>query len=179
MYAIVKQLTSKTGSGVTEVIIAAAMLVFVIIPVFSTVVEKYVLMEKARVIRDAVDITNISAYNALSAENLGKVQVDINRDEAIEYFKDLLANNLRLDEGLYPGDDSVAEGRVEVLSLVLYQNGFPAVCSEGVAILRPSVHSSICVPIQPSLYRGVILKLLGKDHIDVVVHVDSDIPLNH
>ncbi len=167
------------GSAVLEVLLGVAMLVFVILPVFSAVMEKYILLEKSRIIRDAVDMTNISAYNALNTGELGKVQVNMTRSEAMRIFEEILAANLSLNYDLTPKPNSVAEEPVEVVSLEIYTVGFPTTCPDGTIISRPSVHSSISIPIQPSLYRSVILNLLGKDHIDVVVHVDSEIPLNN
>lgn len=167
------------GSVVTEIVLMAAMLVFVIMPVFSAVIEKYVLMEKARVIRDAADMTNISAYNALSAADLGKTAVGMSRTEILDIYREMLGRNLKLDGDMDPKPDSVAEGRVEVLSLEVYTSGFPAECPEGVTIMRPTVHSCINVPVRPSLYRGIILGILGRDYIDIVVHVDSEIPLDN
>jgi hypothetical protein len=167
------------GSIVTEVVLMAAMLVFIIMPVFSAVTEKYVLMEKARVIRDTVDVTNISAYNALTASELGKAAVDMSQTKILDIYREMLARNLKLDGNMDPKSDSIAEGRVEVLSLVVRSSGFPAVCPEGETITRPTVHSCIQVPVKPSLYRSIILGMLGKEHIDIVVHVDSEIPLDN
>lgn len=167
------------GSVVTEIVLMAALLVFIIMPVFSTVIEKYVLMEKARIIRDAVDMTNISAYNALAPGELGRAAVDMSYAEVLDIYIRILGKNLNLEEDLDPKTDSVAEGRVEVLSLVVYSSGFPSECPEGAAITRPSVHSCINVPVKPSLYRSIILGMLGKEHIDLVVHVDSEIPLDN
>lgn len=169
----------EKGSSVVDVVIAAAMLIFIILPVFSVVIEKYVLMEKARIIRDAVDMTNISVYNAINAGNLGRLLVNADREEALEIFEELLCVNLRLDEGLNPKAGSVAEGRVEISSLEMYTSGFPVTCPKGTKIVKPSVHSCINVPIEPSLYRRVVLSLLGRNYIDVEVHVDSEIPVNN
>lgn len=173
------RLRDERGSAAAEAAVAAAMLVFLIFPVFSSVMERYILLEKARMIRDSVDMTNISVYNALNSTSLGKVRVDFSETEAREIFCELLGANLKLDEHLDPESGSVAEGRVEILSFEIYQDGFPALCPNGAAISRPSVHSCINVPIRPSLYRGVVLGLLGRDYIDVVVHVDSEIPVNN
>lgn len=169
----------EKGSAVVDVVIAAAIVIFVLLPVFSVVIEKYILMEKARMIRDTVDMTNISAYNALNTGRLGKVNVDVRRSEALEIFEELLCANLSLDEGLIPKAESIAEGRVEVSSLEMYMSGLPAKCSCGITIVKPSIHSCINVPIKPSLYRRAVLSLLGREYIDVVVHVDSEIPVNN
>jgi hypothetical protein len=91
----------------------------------------------------------------------------------------MLALNLKLDGNLDPKPGSVAEGRVEIKSLEIYGNGFPTACPDGAVILRPSVHSSITVPVRPSLYRSVLLGLLGKEHIVIEVHVDSEIPVDN
>ena len=167
------------GSAVVDVVIAAAMVIFVILPVFSIAMEKYVLLEKSRIIRDAVDMTNISAYNAMVSENLGKANVYPDRDEVLEIYEALLCVNLNLNEGMTPGNGSVAEGRVEIGSLELYPGGIQAVCPNGAEIVRPTIHSCIRVPIQPSLYRRAVMELLGRDSIMAEVHVDSEIPLNN
>lgn len=167
------------GSAAADVTIAAAMLIFMILPVFSVIIEKYILSVKAQVIRDAVDITNISVYNALSPDDLGKVRVNASGERCAEIFKDMLARNLKLDGNLDPEQGSVAEGHVEIKSLEIYNSGFPTTCPDGTSILRPSVHSSVIIPVKPSLYRGVVLSLLGKEHIDIIVHVDSEIPVNN
>jgi hypothetical protein len=168
-----------SGSAVAEVVIMAAMLVFVIFPVFSSVMERYILLDKARLIRDSVDMTNISVYDALNAASLGKVSVDLFDEKAGDIFQELLCKNLKLDSGMMPRSDSIAEGRVEILSLTFYGEGVPAVCPNGSTIERPAVHSCVNIPIKPSLYRGIILNLLGRDHVDVTVHVDSEIPVNN
>lgn len=170
---------NKKGSAVIDVVVAAAMIIFVILPVFSTVAEKYVLMEKARMIRDAVDMTNISSYNALKTGSLGQVSIRFEGAEAMDIFEKLLCVNLGLDKDLYPEAGSMAEGRVTVSSLEIYTDAFPAVCPGGAAITGPSVHSCVKVPVKPSLYRGLILGMLGKDYIEIEVHVDSEIPVNN
>jgi hypothetical protein len=167
------------GSAVAETAVAAAVLIFMILPVFSVIIEKYILSVKTQVIRDAVDITNISAYNALNPDDLGKVRVNASGERCAEIFKDMLARNLKLDGNLDPEQGSVAEGQVEIKSIEIYNSGFPATCPDGTSILRPSVHSCVVIPVKPSLYRSLIFSLLGKDHIDVIVHVDSEIPVNN
>lgn len=170
---------AECGSVVTEIILMGALLVFIILPVFSSVIEKYILMEKARAIRDTVDVTNISAYNALVASELGRVQIDADHTQITGNFKKILRLNLKLDAGMEPEPDSIAEGRVEILSVAVYTGGFPVTCPDGAVLTGPCVHSCISVPVRPSLYRGIILNMLGKDHIDIVVHVDSEIPVNN
>jgi len=167
------------GSVVTQIILFAAISVFIILPVFSAVIEKYILMAKARVIRDAVDVTNISAYNALAAPELGKVMIGADSSKILENYKEILALNLNLNDSLEPESDSVAEGKTEILSLEVYSGGFPVTCPDGEIITKPSVHSSIKVPVRPSLYRSIILNMLGKEYIDIVIHVDSEIPVNN
>lgn len=170
---------SRGGSAAAEVVIAAAMLVFIILPVFSAVMEKYVLARKASIIRDALDMTNIAVYNALNAADLGMVRIDAVRSKAMDVFTEILSANLRLDGGLYPEPESIAEGRVEVVTLEIFCDGFPVTCPDGSVITRPCVHSGVRIPIRPSLYSAAVLRLLGSDFIVVFVHVDSEIPVNN
>ena len=170
---------SEKGSAAANVVIAAAMVVFVLLPVFSAVMEKQILNEKARVIRDAADMANIGTYNALKTENLGRVLVDADRRKALDIFRELLRANLRLDGELCPEEGSIAEGPVVIQSLEMYMDGLPAECPDGTVIDRPAVHSCLKVPVKPSLYRGSILKLLGREYIGLELHVDSEIPVNN
>jgi hypothetical protein len=174
-----KKHSRERGSAVTQTVLMAAVLIFIIMPVFSAVIEKYILMEKARVITDSVDMTNISAYNALSSAELGKVRIGAERSDILEIYRHILSINLRLNDDLEPQPDSVAEGCVEVLSLEIFSSDFPAHCPEGVPITRPAVHSTIRVPVRPSLYRGIILGMLGREYVDIIVHVDTEIPVNN
>jgi hypothetical protein len=155
------------------------MVLLVILPVFAAIIEKFILLEKTEIIRSAVDMANISAYNALNAGSLGKVTVNFDHAEMLDIFEELLSDNLRLDKDLEPEPGSIAEGQVVISSLEIYCSGLPVRCPDDVLIDRPSVHSCIDIPIKPSLYTGVILKLLGKENIVIKVHVDSEIPINN
>ena len=168
----------RKGSAVVDVVIFAAIIIFVILPVFSIIMEKYLLLNKAQIIKDAVDMTNISAYNAINAAELGKADVDVDEAGAMDIFRNLLALNLKLDEDLKPLPDSLAEDTVSIRSLIVFSDTFPSECPLGVNITRPSVHSVIVVPVRPSLYRQLILSMLGRQFVELEVHVDSDIPIN-
>lgn len=121
----------ERGSAVTQTVLMAAVLIFIIMPVFSAVIEKYILMEKARVITDSVDMTNISAYNALSSAELGKVRIGAERSDILEIYRHILSINLRLNDDLEPQPDSVAEGCVEVLSLEIFSSDFLPTAPKG------------------------------------------------
>jgi len=140
--------------------------------------EKYILEEKKRIIRDSLDMTNISVYNALVTGRLGQAAVDMDHADATGIFEKMLCSNLNLGPGLVPNENSIAEGPVEVASLEIYTGDFPAKCPNQTVITRPSVHSAVKVPIRPVMYRALIMSLLGKEFIDLVVHVDSEIPIN-
>lgn len=169
---------NSRGSAVAEVVIGAAILVFAILPVFSAIVERYVLLNKVQMIRDAADITNISVYNAMNTAQLGKTNVIFEADKAMELYKELLAKNMKLDPGLVPLNGSIAEGTVKIESLEFYMAGFPLTCPDGTVLERAAVHSCIRVPVKPSLYRRAILTFMGREYIELKIHVDSDIPLN-
>ncbi len=169
----------RKGSAVTDVVIFAAIVVFVILPVFSILMEKYLLLNKAQIIKDAVDMTNISVYNALDTAGLGKVDVDVDGNRAEEIYRRLLALNLKLDEDLKPLSGSLAEDTVSIRSLVIYSDVFPGSCPLGLTITGPSVHSVVVVPVRPSLYRQLVLSALGRQYVELEVHVDSDIPVNN
>jgi len=168
-----------SGSAIVDVVLGAAIIVFVVLPLFSAVIEKYIVMNKAQIIRDAVDMTNISTYNAINAGNLGKSIITLDSVEVDSIYRTLLAENLNLNNDLSPKTGSIAEGPVNIDSLLIFTSGFPTVCPNNNEINRPSVHSYITIPVRPSLYRQVILNILGKQYVEFKVHVDSEIPVNN
>jgi hypothetical protein len=174
-----KRLFSEKGLGVLEVLVAAGILVFVIMPVFAAVMERYILFSKAQVIKDAVDITNAAAYNSIIAQALSREEISFDTPEASRIYNRLLSENLSLNPDLTPKASSPAEGRVEVRELVFYSSGFPQSCSYGVQIERPAVHSCVMVPVKPGFYRHIILGAMGKQHVELMIHVDSEIPINN
>jgi hypothetical protein len=101
------------------------------------------------------------------------------QDEALELYTGLLARNLRLTPDHMPLEGSIAEGQVEIISLVLYTSGLPVTCPNGVTITRPAIHSCISVPVWPVMYRAFLLSLMGREFIDMVVHVDSELPVDN
>jgi hypothetical protein len=169
---------NSRGSAAFDVLIMSAVIVFVIFPVFSAVLEKYVVMNRTQIIKDAVDITNISAYVAIDAEGLGRSTVTINNEKVYSIYKRMLGKNLKLDNELFPLEGSIADGRVVIDSIIIYTEDFPVTCPNGVSINRPAVHSVITVPIKPVLYRRMMFKLSGKEYIELKIHVDSEIPVD-
>jgi hypothetical protein len=157
----------------------AAAIVFILIPVFAAVMEGYIINIKAMIIKDSVDMANLSAYNAMEVKSLSTVNVDINHGQARESFCSVLSNNMRLKEDMTPMPGSIAESKVTLKELNLYTSGLPLVCSKGKDISRPTVHSVIEVPIRPTLFSGLILEALGEDFIVLEIHLDSEIPINN
>lgn len=166
------------GSAIADVLIFAAVVVFVILPVFSVIMEKYLILNKAQIVRDAADMAGISVYNAINTSGLGKAGVDVTGTEAEDIYRRVLAENLRLDGSLRPLPGSLAADTVRIRSLLIYSHGLPAACPEGVTLDKPSVHCVITVPVKPSLFRKYILRMFGRQYVDIEVHVDSEIPLN-
>lgn len=167
------------GSAAVDVIIGAAMIVFVVLPLFSAVIERFILLNKAQIARDALDMTNISAYNSLNAWDLGKSSVGFEYGKSLQIYRALLSENLNLDDGLSPLPRSIAEDTVAIESIAIYTQGLPVVCPNGTDLTRPSVHSCVSIPVRPSLYRQLLLDLIGKEHLDMKVHIDTEIPVDN
>ena len=168
-----------TGGAVGEIIIGAAIIVFVLLPVFSAVIEKYFINTKTQIIKDAIDTTNISTYISINPEELGRNFVVHNETEAWEIYNKLLARNLNLEEDLSPRNNSPADGKVKIESIIIYSGKKSENCPQGTEFRRPGIHSLIVVPIKPLLYSQFILSLMGKDWVELYVHVDSEIPVNN
>lgn len=169
---------STKGSSTVVVVVYTAIIVFIILPVFASTVERFIIFNKAQIIKDAVDITNLSTYNSINTANLSKTMVTFDEEQLINIYKDMLMENLNLDIDLLPKVNSIAEGGVEINSIIIYKGPFPVTCPDGTEINRPTVHSVIIVPVRPSLYGGILLDKIGKQFIELRIHVDSDIPID-
>jgi hypothetical protein len=136
------------------------------------------LNEKCQRIRDSVDLANLAVYYSMDIEDLSGASIDFNMQKALTVYREVLADNLRLDYALSPMNGSIAEDKVSIDSLELYTSVFPETCPAGVTVQRPFIHSQVTVPIRPSLYRQLVLAFLGKRFVNVSIHVDSDIPVD-
>ena len=152
---------------------------FVVIPVFYYVLENYLLSVKAQMIRDAVDMTNISAYEAIRAENLSGNTLEIDYEKMQSIYRGLLAKNLILYEDMSPKPESIADEKVLIDSLLVFSEGNGVTCPNGTMLDRPSIHACVIVPVKPSLYRQFILEQAGKEYFELKIHVDSEIPIDN
>ena len=170
MHQLIAYIRCKRGSsGVTDVIIIAGLIVFVILPILSVVMEKFIILPKGQLIKDSIDISNIATYNALKVQEASKVIVIPDDIEALTIYKKQLAVNLKLNDDLTPKPNSLAEGPVTIDSLLIYSGGFPQSCPYGVILNRTTVHTVVTIPIKPSLYRAILLQLIGKEYVELKV----------
>lgn len=192
MDRIKKLLNNNKGSIVSDLLMFTFVLLFVILPIFSVVFEQYLLLLKGQAIKDAIDVTNLAAYNAMDIKaksekiivaGRNQSEVTITENKIKDMFKPLLALNMNLNNDLTPKENSIAAGTVEIVEVNIYPTGmsFPATCPKGGIINRPSVHSVIKVPLKPALYWNIYKYLTGDtgDGIkDYYIHVDTELPYN-
>lgn len=172
---------SNRGSTTFNVLLFTMLLVFVVFPIFSVVFDKHVLLVKAQSIKDSIDITNISTYKVMKTTDKSKEIIVMDQVQLLEAYKMLLAKNMNLNPDMTPKEKSIAQGPVIIDSLIIYPKGilFPITCPMGKEIKRPTVHAVVKVPVKPSLYRQILLTALSKDYVELIIHVDSDIPVNN
>jgi hypothetical protein len=176
---VLPKIIRENGIGTTDVLIIGAIIIFVLLPVFALIMEKYIIFTKSQLIKDAVDITNLSAYYALEAESLGKTIIDFNETDTLNIYRNMLAKNLQLDFDLNPLENSIADYKVSIESIIIYTDSLPVKCPYGVNITRSAIHSCIIVPIKPAFFHKIMRNITGKEYMQLKVHVDSDIPVNN
>lgn len=193
MLSFKKMLNNNKGSIVSNILVFTFVLMFVILPIFSIVLEQYILLLKGQAIKDAIDVTNIGAYNCMDIEAKSETIVVAGRNQSErdfieekikDKFKDLLILNLNLNSDLTPKDNSVPDGKIEIIEVSVFPTGmaFPITCSGGGIITRPSIHSIIKIPIKPSLYWNIYRYLKnekGDGLKDYYIHVDTELPDNN
>lgn len=177
-------LEDQKGSIVSDLLIFTVIVVFVIFPIFSVAFEQHILLLKAQAIKDAVDVTNLAAYNAMKIPDKSETKITATVNDIRANYIPMLALNMNLNNNLTPKEDSIADGTVEIVNITIYPKGmsFPVTCPKGGTISRPSVHSVIKVPIKPTLYWNIHRFLTGAtgDGIkDYIVHIDTELPYNN
>lgn len=174
-----QRIIKEKGSGTIDVLLIGAIIIFVLLPIFASIMEKYIIFTKYQLIKDGVDITNLSAYYVLETESLGKNAVDFNETDILNIYTNMLAKNLHLDSDLNPLKNSIADYQVSIESIIIYTDNFPAKCPYSVNITRPAIHSCIIIPIKPTFFRKILRNMTGEEYMKLKVHVDSDIPVNN
>ena len=143
--------------------------------------ERYILYNKVNIIKDVVDIANLAVYNAIHTQDAKHETARTIKSE-MTLYKNIVATNLKLTADMTPKENSIAEGEVVVEELRAYlftNTTFPTTCQQGNNITRPTIHSVIKVSIKPTLFRRVVLSTIGKDVINIKVHVDTELPINN
>lgn len=164
------------GSSLIDAILTATLIVLVILPIFSFILEGYIFTNKIQVIRDTVDITNMAAVNSLDWVSLGKTGVSFDYGVLRENYKRILIENLLLDSNMRAKEDSLLDGNVVIEELAVFTDGFPVICPLGTQLLRNGVHSVIVFMVKPTLYSQVLRLLTGTEFIEFKMHTDTEIP---
>ena len=182
MIEVKDMIKNNKGSAVSHVISTLGLIIFIILPLFAVVMERYILYNKVNIIKDAVDIANLAIYNAIHTGDAAKNETAITIKSEMTLYKNIVAKNLKLNADMTPKENSIAEGEVVVEELRAYlftNTTFPTTCQQGNNITRPTIHSVIKVSIKPTLFRRVVLSTIGKDVINIKVHVDTELPINN
>jgi len=167
------------GYATIDVILFTGIMLFLIFPLFSFTLEKYVYQNSIQIIKDTLDMTAIATYESLDANSTAKDNIQFDRTELINIYKKYLAQNLKLNDDLVPEDGSIAKDTVRIEQLELFTSGFPDICPEGAEINKLSIHVLVVIPLKPNLYREVLLDALGKDYVELKLHHDTELPVNN
>jgi len=162
-----------------EAIIGIGICVFMILPVSAYLLDKCLVLIKAGIIRDSIDMANLSLYDSMKMEDISSCTIGFDQEALMAIYKSILAENLKLDEDLNPLKGSLSDGPVYIRSIAIYLSGFPCSCPNGTVLKRPAVHSVVSVAFKPSLFSGLISDLTGLSLIDCPIHTDTELPVDN
>jgi len=184
MSKLIKVIKNNKGSVVSDLLLLTLVFIFVVLPIFSIVLEQYILLLKAQAIKDAVDITNLSAFNAMKVIDKSETKITASANDIKNHYNPLLALNMNLNSDLTPKENSVAAGKVEIINVTVYPKGmsFPVTCPEGDIISRPSVHSVIKIPVEYTFFWNIYRFFTGSTNDGIrthEAHIDTELPYNN
>lgn len=171
-------LKNTKGQGLGLFIFFMLILVFIVIPLFSAIVEKQLTQLKISDIGESIELSSIATYDSLVSSSLSDTIVSIDSIEATNTFKKYLADNLNINSDLTPKPSGIIAGTVVVNSFQIYVSSFPRTCPNGKLLTKPSIHTFITVPVTPTLYKYSILQVLGEDKKNLKFHYDTEIVLD-
>lgn len=149
-------------------LIFSCIIIFILLPVFAYCYEKYIIYLKMNVIKDAVDMSVLSSYNAINSEVLSGSSVDLCIEKANQNLKTLLALNLNLDSSLNPFQNSVVDGQIQIKEIAFASSAS-----------KPSVRCKLIIPVQPCFFRNIISIISGKEYFDIIFEETVEIPVNN
>lgn len=158
---------SIRGSAIFEMLIFACIIIFILLPLFAYCYERYVVYLKLNVIKDAVDMSILSSYNAINSEILSGSSVDICIQKAQHNFRELMSSNLNLDSELKPESKSVIDGQVKIKDIIFYPHSSKAY-----------VQCELFFPIKPCFFGNIIRLITGKELFNITFKETVEIPVN-
>jgi hypothetical protein len=165
----------KNGSAYVDVLLTFFFLLILVVPLFSYVAERYVLLNKLQIMSDAIDASSLSAYMAINTEAASSRELSIDPTVFNNLFRNALQTNLSLNADMSPRDGSMAVGTVILQSSEIYMSGFPMQCPKGSTIRMKSFHIVVGIPVEPGFIRTYIL---NKDDPAIVwIHRDCEMPV--
>jgi len=173
-----KLVKDQKGEAAGTIVIICMFMVFVLLPIGSLLMEKYIFALKEQKMRDSLDITSTATYMALSSQQGTVANLTYDNSKLQSIFNQYLAANLSLNSDLTPLPSSIADGKVIVNSVIIYSGPFPQTTPQGKTVNRLTVHTDITVPVKPHFYMSTILNALGLSAVPVRVVADTEVPVN-
>lgn len=177
-----KYLKDQRGSiGVNTVLIGVAIIVFVILPIFSVGVEYLRMNILGDTVKEAIDLSATSAYITLSVNRASEVDVSFNASEFGDVFEEYLKKNLSLNDDLSPKGDSMVDGSIRIVGYNFFLgSALPYTDPEtGITYNRPFVDVELILPVKPVLFIEEIAKLAGKTEFEVTVKHKVTLPIDN
>ena len=167
--------------GVLEIILFTCVILFIIFPIFSIVIEKVILDLKSDEIKGIIKDATESTFIALNIDTTSVENIDVDLDRFKEVFERYIKTNFNLKEDFKPKDNSMVDGPVKINKIIFYgTNSLPFTHpTKEITYNRPFIEVEVIFPIKPHLYRKVILDALGKEYLEVTINYHYTLPINN
>lgn len=157
---------NRKGSITADVVLVTFIIVLVILPLFTFVFDKYLMFIVLKEASDMLDMSCLSAYEALKFDeaSMGVVTIDLQKLE-IEFLKYAEYNS------------SMLPGVFYLRELDIISDSLPSSCSAGTILTRPSVHAVISICYNTGLFDRLVSGTEGFRVLNI--HRDVELPIEH
>lgn len=134
------------------------------------IIESRLLYIEKSIADDAIVAAGLAALKGANPVEAAYGNYYIDPSQARLVFDEYLKRNMKLDDGFYPEQGSIAMDHVRVEEFIVYNPGdYPTECPNGTLIKDTSIH----VVVKFKARRPVLRGLFGEE-VDMTIHRDID-----
>lgn len=161
---------ARRKKGVSSfVIVFVFVIVFLVLPLMGFLIDRLRVEIMVNEVVNGIDSALADSYHSINNEILSSRQFVNNMGKFDYYFKESLRRTLRLDDSLYPLENSMLSGPFTIEKFSFIGDPHLPYVDPDTSIVydRPFVEVTFTVRLKPMLFQKQILDAIGKPYQEI------------